>query len=371
MIRMVCFLAATVSPGVGEERATAHKADPEINRLLAPIREKHKLPGIVGGIVRGDELVAIGAVGVRKTGSPEAMQVDDQVHIGSDTKALTATRITMLVEQGKLKWDSTIASVFPDLKNSIDPDYRNVTLIELLTHRAGLPANVNWWGLGASKPTNEQRLTLLKQVLKKPPESKPGTKYAYSNVGYGIAAAMAERVTKSTWENLLREGLFNPLKMTSAGFGAPGVKGKVDQPWGHTLVKGELGASQIDNAPSIGPAGTVHCSLPDWAKFIALHVTGEGEKARLLKPETYRFLHTPPKGQEYACGWIVVKRDWAGGAALTHGGSNTMWYATVWIAPQRNFAVLAATNLGGDNGQKACDDASAALIGHFDKHFAK
>src|SRR5262249_13009214 len=152
----------------------------------------------------GDELVAIGAVGVRKTGSPEAMQVDDQVHIGSDTKGLTATRIAMLVEQGKLKWDSTIASVFPDLENSIDPYYRNVTLIELLTHRAGLHANVNWWGLGASKPTNEQRLNLLKQVLKKPPEIKPGTKYAYSNVGYGIAAAMAERVTKSTWENLLR-----------------------------------------------------------------------------------------------------------------------------------------------------------------------
>jgi CubicO group peptidase (beta-lactamase class C family) len=212
---------------------------------------------------------------------------------------------------------------------------------------------------------------MLKQVLKNAPETKPGTKYEYSNVGYGLATAMAERVAKDSWENLMREGLFKPLEMTSAGFGAPGRKGKVEQPWGHSLENNELKASQVDNAPVLGPAGTVHCSLPDWAKFVALHVQGERGKGRLLKAETFRSLHAPPKGQEYAFGWVSVFRDWAGGQALMHGGSNTMWYAAVWIAPQRNFAVLAATNRGGKEGTRACDDASAALIEHFEKHFAK
>ena len=60
--------------------------------------------------------------------------------------------------------------------------------------------------------------------------------------------------------------------------------------------------------------------------------------------------------------WIVTDRPWAGGRALTHSGSNTMWYCTVWIAPARDFAVLVTTNQGGDEAAKACDEASWALI---------
>jgi CubicO group peptidase (beta-lactamase class C family) len=373
MLPTLCLLAVSASVSVGEEpKPERHKADEKVNALLAAIRDKHGLPGIVGGIVRGDKLLAVGAVGVRKTGSPEMMEVDDQVHIGSDTKAMTATRIAMLVEQGKLKWKSTIVEVFPDLKEGIHADFQNVTLGELLTHRAGLPANVlDWWGLGVNKSTTEQRLVALKQVLKKPPMTKPGTKYSYSNVGYGVAAAMAERVTAKSWEELMQEGLFKPLKMSTAGFGAPGSKGKVDQPWGHKLVKAELKAFQLDNAPALGPAGTVHCSLPDWAKFAELHLQGRQGKSKLLKAQTVRYLHTPPEGEEYACGWVVLRRDWAKGSALTHSGNNTMWWATIWIAPERNFAVLSATNRGDDEGQKACDDASAELIGYFEKHLAK
>jgi CubicO group peptidase (beta-lactamase class C family) len=346
-------------------------ADPQINAFLASIRDKHKLPAIAGGILRGADLVAVGAVGVRKIGSPETMQVADQVHIGSNTKAMTATRIAMLVEQGKLKWNSTLASVFPELKDVTHPDNRNVTLDQLLTHRAGLPANASWWLLGTKNSTTEQRLTLLKQVLAKAPESKPGSRYAYSNVGYAVAAAMAERVTGSSWEELMSKGLFRPLKMSSAGFGPPGTKGKTDQPWGHAVVSGEPQPSQTDNAPVLGPAGTVHCSLPDYAKFIALHLQGETSNVGRLKPETMRHLHTPPQGENYACGWIVVERPWAGGKALAHSGSNTMWWATVWLAPKRGFAVLVATNRGDAEGQKACDEASTALIKYFEDHFAK
>ena len=64
-------------------------------------------------------------------------------------------------------------------------------------------------------------------------------------------------------------------------------------------------------------------------------------------------------------GWVVVDRDWAGGAALTHAGSNTMWFAVTWVAPQRDFAVLVACNQGGDVAAQACDDAAWALIQRF------
>jgi CubicO group peptidase (beta-lactamase class C family) len=154
--------------------------------------------------------------------------------------------------------------------------------------------------------------------------------------------------------------------MKSAGFGAPGVKGAIDQPRGHDKDgKAFEPGPNADNPAAIGPAGTVHCSISDWAKFVALHVRGERENGgkRVLEPESFLRLHTPTSNDShYAMGWLVVSRPWAAGRALTHSGSNTMWFCTTWLAPDRDFAVLVTCNQGGDEASKACDAACGALI---------
>jgi len=90
----------------------------------------------------------------------------------------------------------------------------------------------------------------------------------------------------------------------------------------------------------------------------------------LLKPETMAKLHASPEGakiedvmDDYACGWVRLKRDWAGGTVLWHNGSNTMWYLVMWLAPERHFAVIAATNIAGPGAENGCDDVAAAMIG--------
>jgi CubicO group peptidase (beta-lactamase class C family) len=367
----LAFMAGGSIPGAEPAvDAPAEKAmltsDKQIESLLEPIREKYKVPGIVAGIVEDDELKMVAAVGVRKFGSPEAITVIDKLHLGSDTKAMTATLLAELVEQKKLSWDSRVGDVFPDVAPQLHADYRSVTLAQLLTHRAGLPANGPWWSLGKG-PLVNQRETLLNVVLSRPPVHSPGSRYLYSNVGYVIAGHMAEQVTGQSWEELMAARLFHPLKMSSAGFGSPGPKNKVDQPWGHRVVSGSVEASQADNDPAMGPAGTVHCSLSDWARFVALHLQGARSKGTLLTAETFKVLHTPPSEQDYAFGWIVTERPWAKGSALAHSGSNTMWYATVWIAPARNAAFLAVANHGGDAGREACDASIVALIGFYEK----
>jgi CubicO group peptidase (beta-lactamase class C family) len=193
------------------------------------------------------------------------------------------------------------------------------------------------------------------------PEAAPGSKYIYSNQGYSVVGAMLEKIGGKPWETLLREKLFKPLGMKTAGFGVPGTPGKVDQPWGHARVGGEIEPRQSDNPPAIGPAGTVHCSLDDLARYAVFHLT-RGERGGLLKPETFRRLHTPTTG-DYACGWFSVARDWAGGKALMHNGSNTMWFVVMWLAPEKKFAVLVATNIGGEQANKGCDDVASAMIG--------
>jgi CubicO group peptidase (beta-lactamase class C family) len=341
--------------------ASPVREDRRVSEVLAPVRDEHHLPGLIGAILVGNRLAAIGAVGIRKIGSPEPIRVTDQIHVGSCTKAMTATVIGMLVEQGKLSWGSTIREVFPDLADRVHPQLQVATLGHLLTHRAGLPANVPWWELKGRTPT-DQRRSILASHLANPPHHRPGSAYEYSNVGYALAGLMAETVTRQSWETLMKERLFAPLEMSSAGFGSPGRPGAVDQPWGHHGGGGQASPTQHDNAPALGPAGTVHCTIPDWARFAALHMAAARGRPRLLKAATFRALQTPPAGFEYAGGWIVCQRTWAGGRAFTHSGSNTAWYATVWLAPALNVAFLSATNQGNKEAERASDEAIVALI---------
>jgi len=336
-------------------------ADERVNQVLAPVRDEHRLPGLIGAILTGNKLAAIGALGIRKIGATDPIRVTDQVHLGSCTKALTATVIGMLVDEGKLSWGSKIRDVFPQDASQIHRDFQTVTLSHLLTHRAGLPPDAPWWRL-PGKTTTAKRRTLLTTMLKDAPLTRPGSTYAYSNVGYVLAGLMAEQVSEQSWETLMIKRLFEPLGMTSGGFGSPGHPGKVDQPWGHHASGNDVRPTQRDNAPALGPAGTVHCSVPDWAKFAALHLRGAQGKPKLLKAATFRALHTPPPGNNYSGGWLVLERSWANGLTLSHSGSNTSWFASIWIAPVRDFAILVATNQGGDTAQKACDQAVSELI---------
>jgi CubicO group peptidase (beta-lactamase class C family) len=337
------------------------ESNPRVQDLLAPIRDTHHLPGLIGAILMGDRLTAIGAVGIRKIGSALPIRVSDQVHIGSCTKAMTATMIGTLVEEERLAWGSTIREVFPAVAPELDDDYQKVTLNQLLTHRSGLPANGPWGHL-VGGTTTEQRFSLMTRMMSKPPQSRPGSTYEYSNVGYALAGLMAEQVTGQSWEALMQRRLFDPLGMSSAGFGTPGRSGTVEQPWGHRAYGGEVKPTQIDNPAPLGPAGIVHCSVPDWTKFVALHLAASRGKAKLLKLSTFRVLQNPAPGSEYAGGWNVVQRSWADGRALSHTGSNTAWMVALWMSPARNFAVLTATNQGGDVAATGADEAASALI---------
>jgi CubicO group peptidase (beta-lactamase class C family) len=338
--------------------------------VLKPILEKHKeLPGLVAAIVDGDRITSIGAVGVRKAGAPQRMTSNDVIHLGSDTKAMTATLIGRLIESKRLGFQTTMGEVFPDLRPAMNEEMAKVTLRQLLDHTAGLPENVDWWHFdGTKKPLRQQRHMVVEEVLKQAPMHSPGTKYLYSNVGFVVLGAIVEHKRDKPWEEVIENELFKPLGMTTAGFGPPGTPGKIDQPWGHVLKDGKASPSQFDNAPLMGPAGRVHCSISDWGKFVALYLEPDQEKHRILAPKIIEELTTPGEGREYAGGWIITKRPWAGGRTLTHAGSNTMWYCVVWAAPKKHFAVLAATNLGGDVAQQACDEAAAALIQFHSEH---
>ena len=343
-----------------------------ISALLLDVRQRHGLIGLAGAIVTSDGLVDVGAAGTRASHALVPVTIHDKWHLGSITKSMTSTLAAVLVEQGFLEWTTTLEVAFSDFSN-IHPDLRAVAIEPILAHRGGFTNDIGRFStwqemLTGTDPPHAQRRAFAGEVLATAPEVPPLTTFLYSNVGYMVVGAMLETVSGREWEALMRTGLLAPLGMTDTGFGAPGTPGAIDQPRGH-LGQGtsrtalEPDDPRSDNPAGLGPAGTAHASMQDLARYIAMHLAGEqGREDQLLTAETIRRLHTPAPGFSYASGWAVTEREWAGGLALVHSGSNLRWYAVVWMAPERDFAVLVATNQGGDTAFEATDEAAWRLI---------
>ena len=342
----------------------------DVSASIEAVRAAHDLPGLAAGVVSATDLVALGATGVRRYGDATVVAMNDRWHLGSETKAMTATLTAVLVEDGTVTWETTLPEAFPALAAGFDPAYATVTLEQLLQHRGGLPTAVPsgiWSSLWSdTRPLPEQRTWFVEQMLAVAPAVPVGT-YEYSNSGYMIVGAALEAATGMQWEALMELRLFAPLAMDECGFGPPASPGVVDNPWGHNSggtapEPVDPGASGADNPPALGPAGTVHCSMASWARFLAEHIKGARGKSTFLSNGSYTRMHTPPPGGDYALGWSVTDRTWAGGTVLTHAGSNTMFFAVTWVAPNIERAFFAATNIAGSEAPTALDEVMGVLI---------
>ena len=337
------------APAVAQESAIPN--DPELSALAETARSDTEAPAVALMRWQGGEL-RIGVAGVRATGTDITATTGDLWHMGSNTKSMTATLVARLAEQGVIGWDDTIAQHLGGVIEEIRPDYADLTFRHLLSHRSGVPANIGMVDMirfategSGARPMPEQRLDYAGRILRSEPAAQAETGFLYSNAGYVIAGAMLEQVTGEPWEELMQRDVFEPLGMNSAGFGAPGSTDTVDQPRGHASgLFGRLSpraGALADNPPVLGPAGTVHLSLRDLARYLSVHMAGHrGEETDFLSAESWQILHTPPFGGGYAMGWGVD------GGMLMHAGSNTMWLVQMVIESERDLAMAVAVNDG-------------------------
>ena len=359
-----------------------------LDSTLKPYLSQYDLPAIAAAVVKRGVIVSSGAVGTRRSGSTIPVTVNDRFHIGSDTKAMTALLAAIMVEEGKLKWHSTIAEVFPEIADSMDPGVRKVTLEQLLSHTSGmvgddedLPNIINLLKASFRQEGNldELRYWLVQQWCKQPLATDSGTTFAYSNMGYTIVGGMIERVGGETWDELITKRIFMPLGLKTAGLGCQSSIGKIDAPLGHSVqngkVKAYLAGPNGDNPSIIGPAGIAHMSVLDFARWAGWNA-GNGSRAPfIVRPDTIDKLHTPvialppredappgtPPSGEYALGWGLVKVEWAPYPLLHHAGSNGMNLAHIWLDKKRDMAMVIVTNIGGDKAHEALRKLASEL----------
>ncbi len=340
--------------------------DEEFARLLESIRVKGNLPAVFGAVIINGEIHATAAIGTRKIGTDNWVTVDDKLLIGSCGKAFSATLAGILVEEGLLKWHTTLKDVFPDI--IMLPEYELITLEQLLSHRAGLPKNFIA-DLDENRPATPEggRLQYVEQIVKTKLNNSPGQFMHYSNAGYVIAGAMMEKITGQTFELLLSEKVYDPLKIADAGWTAPAELEPDTQPWGHVVKLRSYKAVRKDHNYWLDPAGGNSMTIRDWAKFILQNMyVDPTNRQDIISRVTIKKLHTPPDtvpwnyddqyfrtwekligwrltSANYALGWYDLKTK-EGEKVLYHGGATKSFIADVYVSPNYGNGILLATN---------------------------
>jgi CubicO group peptidase (beta-lactamase class C family) len=316
-----------------------------------------QLPGLAAVVVRSDGPPRIYVRGERRVGKGDLIAPSDRMHLGSLTKAITATLVGALAEKQLMTFETTIGQAFPELSEKIRPTYRGVTARQLLSHTGGTPPyrtreSLQWLVTLNGTPV-DQRYAFAERVLTEPPRFEPGTRREYSNAGAAIAGAMAERIGGRPYPQLVQELVFRPLG-GDAAFGNPGLAAG-PQPWGHMrtmsgMVTEITPANPVYTTPlAIEPAGDASPSLPDYGRFLQLHLRGLRGRDDVLKATTIQELHgraVPNHSvRGLAMGWTIMPRN--GIESHEHVGSFGAYVAYATIQPSRDVAVAVFTNLGG------------------------
>jgi CubicO group peptidase (beta-lactamase class C family) len=305
----------------------------------------------------------VAVAGLRRLGGTAALERGDLMAIGSNTKAMTACVAASVVDQGLLRWDSTLAQTLPGLAREALPAYQGVTLRQLLDHRAGVmafnkPEDVAMFlgEVGTDVLTRLQEPAevedfFLQWLLRQAPVRGTGADpdFAYSNAGYALAAHMLRAATGQDWEDLLRQRLAQPLGI-SLFVGEPLRRGS-DQPAGHALEGGQLQPQSLPGAPErawleiLNPAGAVSLAARDDALWLQWHLHALKGGATPL-PRSYvqglQDLARAPANR-YALGWITHAMQGAGW--LLHTGETGGFQALSLVAMDGSRAAFAHSNI--------------------------
>ncbi len=328
----------------------------DLDAILARAMDGSKVPAVAVLEMKNYAVAQEAVRGVRRNDERDPALLDDVWATGSDGKPMTAALIARLVDRGVLSWDTPLATMLPSLAKSMRPEYRAVTLPQLLSHRSGLAKDTNDLKFFASFFTDtrslpKQRLAYSAQVLTEALEVAPGTAYSYSNTGFIVAAVIAEAATGTSFEELMRREIFQPLGMNSAKFSLT----HDGQPRGHRNnkpVTAPYAQADDGNPLMFAPAGgELHLSLRDWATFCLDQLAGSQGRGKLLTSASYRLMQTAQFGGPAGLGW-GIQNTIAGhkGPVLTHAGSDGNWYAFVILFPQSGNGALVTANAGPEMG---------------------
>lgn len=348
------FVAGLIAlSSVAEVKAQAlspAQVDSVVNKILTTFN----VPGIAVGIVKDGKLIHAKGYGVRSIKTNQKVDENTLFGIASNSKAFTATALSMLVDQGKITWDTKVTDIIPEFKLYDAYVTQEFTIRDLLTHRSGL-------GLGAgdlmiwpdsstvTKPQLIHNLRYLKPV------SSFRSKYDYDNLMYIIAGDIVARVSGSSYEDFIEQKIIQPLGMTATAASWYRLKDKSNIIDGHAPVGDKLETVGLSFTELANAAGGIYSNVTDMSKWVIAKInegkygenlgqtlTSKKVHDEMWSPQTIIKGGSPYAFSSYGLGWALS--DVNGYFQASHTGGLAGIVTQVTIIPELKLGIIVLTN---------------------------
>lgn len=353
LTRFLLVLIALSLPGVAAAKPPEPRAlDDAVRKAL----KTWSVPGASVVIVLDGKVYYLEGHGVREAGKKGAVTPDTLFALGSCGKAFTTAAMAMLVDDGKLAWDDRVRDHLPSFRLSDDLVTRDVRLRDLVCHRTGLASNDLMWFHAPWSP--EEGVARLEHL----PFAKPfRTTFQYNSVTFRAAGLAAARANQSSWVELIRKRLVEPLGMKRTVLDADAADKDADRARPHRLDRlGDPQPFATTHVKKPDPIGSVHSSARDVGTWLQFHLDeGRAGNKRLVSARSLRQTHTPQitfrqspyeaaifpdtTQESYAMAWVVL--DHKGHKLIAHGGALDGQRAQIVLVPEKKLGIAVLSNL--------------------------
>jgi D-alanyl-D-alanine carboxypeptidase len=342
---LTAVLCASAARLLSAQAALSDKISSELTKAGAP--------SVSVAVVSDGKLSFAQGFGKADIATGRAADTSTRYAVGSISKQFTAAVVLLLQEQGKLSLDDRVSKYFPDLTNAAE-----VTIRELLSHTAGYEdfAPQDYTIPEWLKPTTPR--ATLDRWAKKPLNFDPGTRWQYSNTNYVLAGAIVEKAAGRPLIDILKEKIFDPLQMTSAGDCLPVLPNDAI-----AYTRFALGPPRPSQREANGwyfAAGELCMTPSDLAKWDIAFLEKKILAAQSYEEFTREVRLKNGNHTHYALGLMLRELD--GMPVIEHGGEVSGFISSNYVLPTRNGAVVVLSNQDGMNLVQPLSDEIARMV---------
>ena len=348
-LSLFALLLFAVSFAAAQEAPAAERLE-GLDEFIEGLLEQWEVPGLAVAVVSDGEVIYCRGFGLRDTEAGLAVTPRTLFAIGSTTKAFTVMAMGILVDEGKLAWDTPVADYLPDFRLYDEYATARMTPRDLVCHRSGLPRHdLMWYGSPRSRVELYERLRYLE------PSEGFRDVWQYQNLMFMTAGYLVGEVADTTWEEFVRERIFEPLGMSGSNFSVTDSQEADDYALPYVESDDELELVPFRNIDAIGPAGSINSNVEEMARWITLHLNkGMVGETRLVVENTLAEMHMPQMAIRqparhaetpiacYGLGWSIT--PYRGHHMLQHGGGIDGFITVVSFMPFDNIGVVVLTN---------------------------
>lgn len=363
---LLAFLLAWSAPGVAPRELAAQSADvrqahaEDLDAYVARVMATFEVPGIALAIVKDGKVVAAKGYGVRKLGEPAPVDARTLFAIASNTKVFTAIALAILVDEGKVGWDTPVIAYLPWFRMSDPYVTRELTIRDLLVHRSGLglgAGDLLWW-----PPTTYTRREIAERLAHVPLATSFRNSYAYDNVLYLVAGEVIEAVSGQSWEEFVTRRILEKVGMTGSTVRQADAAATKNVAAPHAPIDRKVVVVKPFDSDNTNPAGGITSNAGDMARWMTFLLAGGQlpDGSRLISERAFREVTTfvtpmplptggpadlapiRPNFRGYALGLNVV--DYRGRKAFMHTGGLPGYVSKVFWIPDANLGVAVLTN---------------------------